>query len=97
MTEAAGIPLGLEIAGANRHDMKLMSATLASVPESIEDKRLWHMEQKAEQGLCLDAGYDYDEVRQIVCEFGYTAHIRSRGEEKKVCEAGGKARRWVVE
>ena len=32
-------------------------------------------------------------------EFGYTAHIRARGEEaKKIAErAGFKARRWVVE
>ena len=51
------------------------------------------------QGLCLDKGYDYDEVREIVKEFGFTAHIRSRGEEKKAIkqEAGFKARRWVVE
>ena len=32
-------------------------------------------------------------------EFGFTAHIRSRGEEAKAIkrEAGFKARRWVVE
>ena len=45
----------------------------------------------------MDAGYDYDEVREIAWEFGYTTHIRKRGEEKKACEAGKKARRWVVE
>jgi putative transposase len=51
------------------------------------------------QGLCLDKGYDYDEVRDIVREFGFTAHIRSRGEEAQDLkrEAGKKARRWVVE
>jgi len=51
------------------------------------------------QGLCLDKGYDYDEVREIVEEFGFTAHIRARGEEAKAIkeEAGFKARRWVVE
>ena len=43
MTEAAGIPVGLEVAGANRHDMKLVAATLASVPPVIEDKRLLHL------------------------------------------------------
>jgi hypothetical protein len=26
------------------------------------------------QGLCLDKGYDFDEVRAIVREFGFTAH-----------------------
>lgn len=50
-------------------------------------------------GICLDKGYDFDEVREIVKEFGFTAHIRARGEEAKAIkqEAGFKARRWVVE
>jgi hypothetical protein len=30
LTEASGIPLAIEIDGANRHDMKLVEATLAS-------------------------------------------------------------------
>ena len=98
LSEAAGIPVGLEVAGANRPDMKLVADTLVSVPQEIEDKRLAHLASgEAEPGLCLDAGYDYDEVREIVYEFGYTAHIRSRGEEKVAKEAGHKARRWVVE
>ena len=51
------------------------------------------------QGLCLDKGYDYDEVRDLLADFGFTAHIRARGEEAKALkqEAGFKARRWVVE
>ena len=90
--------MGLEIEGANRHDMKLVAATLASVPQLVEDKRLAHLASGAcDQGLCLDAGYDYDEVYEVVWEFGYTAHVRSRGEEKKAKEAGKRARRWVVE
>jgi hypothetical protein len=49
--------------------------------------------------MCLDKGYDYDEVRDILHDFGFTAHIRPRGEEAKAIkrEAGFKARRWVVE
>jgi len=48
---------------------------------------------------CLDKGYDYDEVRDIFDEFGYTAHIRARGEEAQDLKkkTGRKARRWVVE
>jgi transposase len=51
------------------------------------------------QGLCLDKGYDYDQVRQWVEQFGFTAHIRSRSDEAKAIstEAGFRARRWVVE
>ena len=47
----------------------------------------------------MDKGYDYDRVRDLVREFGYTAHIRARGEEAQAIkrEAGFKARRWVVE
>ena len=44
------------------------------------------------QGMCLDKGYDYDEVRAILGEFGFTAHIRARGEEARAIkrEAGWK-------
>lgn len=94
MTEAQGVPVGLAVDGANRHDMKLVRATLESLtvprPESSPDQP---------QGMCLDKGYDFDEVRDTLEEFGFTAHIRSRGEEAQAIkkEAGFKARRWVVE
>lgn len=47
----------------------------------------------------MDKGYDYEEVRALLSEFGFTAHIRARGEESQAIkqEAGYKARRWVVE
>ena len=94
MTEANGVPVGLAVAGANRHDMKLVWATVAAIPV---ERPAPTPEQP--QGLCLDKGYDYDEVRQTLREFGFTAHIRSRGEEAQAIkrEAGFKARRWVVE
>ena len=82
------------MAGANRHDMKLVRCTLESIvverPEPTE---------KEPEGMCLDKGYDYDEVRALLDEFGFTAHIRSRGEEAQelALEAGKRARRWVVE
>jgi putative transposase len=49
--------------------------------------------------MCLDKGYDYDEVYATLREFGFTAHVRPRGEEAQAIkrEAGFKARRWVVE
>jgi transposase len=94
LTEAQGIPVGLVVDGANRHDMKLAQATVDSIP--IERPApTWEQPQ----GLCLDKGYDFDEVRQTMQEFGFTLHIRSRGEEAQAIkrEAGFKARRWVVE
>lgn len=50
-------------------------------------------------GLCLDKGYDYKEVRALLAEFGFTAHIRSRSEEARRLQqqAGYVARRRVVE
>ena len=82
--------------GANRHDMKLARQTLESIPA---DAGRPAPTAAAPQGLCLDKGYDYDEVREIAEEFGFTAHIRSRGEEARQIKrrAGEKARRWVVE
>jgi hypothetical protein len=49
--------------------------------------------------MCLDKGYDCDEVYAILQEFVFTAHVRPRGEEAKAIkwEAGFKARSFVVE
>jgi putative transposase len=94
LTEAKGVPIGLAVDGANRHDMKLVRVTVEAIPV---ERPAPTPEQP--QGLCLDKGYDFDEVRLTVQEFGFTAHIRSRGEEARAIkrEAGFKARRWVVE
>ena len=56
-------------------------------------------DRKLTQGLCLDAGYDNAESRRLVDDYGFTAHIRSRGEEiaEKLQTPGWRARRWVVE
>ena len=97
LTEARGIPVGLVLDGANRHDMKRTERTLASLPPAAEAARQVHLASGAGQGLCLDAGYDYAQVREVVASFGYTAHIRPRGEEAQAKKAGQKARRWVVE
>jgi putative transposase len=94
LTEAHGVPLGLVVAGANRHDMKWVKQTVTSVvvPRPRPTK-------KRPQGICLDKGYDYEEVRATLREFGFTAHIRARGEEAPALKrhVGAKARRWVVE
>jgi putative transposase len=94
LTEGHGVPIGLAIDGATRHDSKLVRATIESIvaerPEPSEDQ---------EQGMCLDKAYDAAVVRASLEEFGFTAHIKGRGEEAKELkeEAGKRARRWVVE
>jgi putative transposase len=88
------VPIGLVIEGANRNDMKLVRSTLESIvverPEPTPEQP---------QNMCLDKGYDFQEVQDTLVEFGFTAHIRTRGEEAKEIkqEAGQRARRWVVE
>ena len=88
------MPVGVAVAGANRNDMKLVRETLESI---VVERPQPTMEQP--QGMCMDKGYDFDEVRATLAEFGFTEHIRSRGEEAKQMreEAGERARRWVVE
>jgi putative transposase len=85
LTEANGVPVGLAVEGANRHD-----SIPVERPEPTEE---------APRGMCLDKGSDDDDTRELVAEFGFTAHVRARGEEAQALkkEAGFKARRWVVE
>jgi putative transposase len=94
LTEAKGVPIGLAIDGANRHDSKMVAATIQSIPVERPEPT-----EQEPQGMPLDKAYDSDEVRDLVKEFDYTAHIRARGEEAQAIkhEAGFKARRWVVE
>ena len=103
LTDGAGIPLAVALEGANRHDSRLLVATLDGLvvarpaPEGEEDS--------PEQHLCLDAAYDSEPVRQELEARSYEPHI-SPAEEKKRSErkrarqhtsSGGRARRWVVE
>lgn len=86
------MPIGLAIGGANTHDQKLLEETLDSVPvpRPKRSRRRVH--------LCLDKGYDSEEIRQRVRRRGYMPHLRSRGEEQAEKRMRGKrARRWVVE
>ena len=94
LTDGAGVPLGVAVAGANEHDKWLVGETLRSQP-------VLGPEPTAErpQHFCADKGYDYADVREVVELWGYTAHIKARGEEVKAKQEvpGYRARRWVVE
>ena len=94
LTDGRGAPLGLVAAGANVNDHELMHPTLQSIPVERPTPT-----RRRRQGLCLDKGYDYEEVRALAREFGFTQPSRRRGEERKVLvrSAHKKARRWVVE
>ena len=94
LTDGGGVPIGLTVDGANRNDFKLTREPIERIAIERPDPTA-----EAPQGMCLDKGYDYEEVRGLLLEFGFTAPIRARGDEAKALkdELGFKARRWVVE
>ena len=94
LTDGAGVPLGVAVSGANTHDKRLVEETLQSVPVKRPKPT-----RRKRQNLCADKGYDYPDVRQLLRDWGYTAHIKSRGEEESERKQipGYRARRWVVE
>lgn len=94
LTDARGVPLGVAVSGANTHDIKLLKATLDSVPI--------HRPQPTphrHQHVCLDKGYDSQGVRRFLKRRHYRPHVKSRGEEESQRKKNKrfKARRWVVE
>ncbi len=82
------------VSGANCPDMKLVQDTIDSIPVDRPSPT-----EAAPQGMCMDKGYDYASVREALDHAGFTAHIRSRGEEveAKKYKPSSKPRRWVVE
>ena len=90
LTDAKGIPLSVVVDGANRHDKMLVKKTFDALifERPFLDDGI--------QNICMDKGYDYPDIRQLVKDYGYTAHIRSRGEQN-IKIPGFRARRWVVE
>jgi putative transposase len=92
LVDGAGVPLSLIVAGANRHDVKLLARTLDAIvvrrPKASRRRR---------QNLCADKGYGGRPAAQVMRRRGYTPHVRQRGEEARACRRGQRARRWVVE
>lgn len=90
LTDARGIPIGVEITGANVHDKWMVATVLDGV--RVRGPR----GPRRPSNLCLDKGYDYSDVRTAVRVRRIRPHIRCRGEERRACRRG-RARRWVVE
>jgi transposase len=83
--EAAGIPLAVVPAPANRRDDGLLGATL----DAVEALGLL----AAQPMVHLDAGYDYQTCRQVLADHGLVGEIASRGLPAPI-QVG---RRWVIE
>ena len=94
LTDGSAVPIGLAVEGANRNNFKMGQETLTGIPV----ERPMPTPEKP-QGMCLDKGYDFDDVRELLTTCGFTAHIWARGEDAHAIkrETGYKARRWVVE
>ena len=78
MVDSKGVPIGVSIDGANRHDMKMSKATLQSVVVIYRPEPT----MRSKQHICLDKGYDFPEVYELLEEYEYTIHIPLRGEKR---------------
>ena len=93
LVDQQGVPVAMEIAGANRPDMKLLEQTL----DQIVIERPTPTSRRP-QHLCLDKGYDYADCDATVEQHRLIAHTRRRGEPEVAADAKRHPpRRWVVE
>jgi transposase len=86
------VPLGIAVAGANAHDVKLLHATLQSMPMPRPKSA-----GRRKQHLCLDKGYCGRPTEILARRFGYVPHVPRKGEVQAKRRTGQRARRWVVE
>jgi len=84
----------LAVEGANTHDIRLVEKTLKSIPI----KRPKPSPRK-KQHICLDKGYDSDDLRKYLRKKRYQPHAQKRGKTNSTAKHSKrkKARRWVVE
>ena len=94
LTDRCGAPLAVVVTGANTNDKTVALKTLDSVILPRPEKVVYRLHH-----LCLDKGYDYDDVTEGVLERDYILHGKKRGEEEHPVSPEKKhpARRWVVE
>lgn len=89
LTDGRGIPIAIAVAPANRNDCKLVETTL--------DARPLRPPRGVRQRLCLDKGYDFPEVDELVDAYWFEGHISRRGREPRPERLSNRPRRWVVE
>ena len=93
LVDGRGAPLSLIVAGANRHDVKLLGLTL----DAIVIQRPKPTARRP-QNLCVDKGYAGKPAEKQMRDRGYIPHVPVKGAPKaKRYPTRGKARRWVVE
>jgi putative transposase len=95
LVEGRGLPLAIEVGPAQRHDVKLLAATLDGVVVERPEPS-----GAQPQHLCLDKAYAGEPAQVVAEERGYTVHVpdKANAKEKRQRKGGRrKARRWVVE
>ena len=95
LVDQRGAPLAVLVSGANKHDKWSAGNLILSIVVARTTQQ---------QHMCLDKGYDFDDVHEFVSIAGYIKHIKHRRrrneppEPKLVPEDKTfPARRWVVE
>jgi putative transposase len=88
LTDGRGVPIGLVAAPANRHDCKLVEGTL--------DARPIRPPRGIRQRICMDRGYDFPEVGEVIDAYSLEGHICRRGGIRRE-RLSDRPRRWVVE
>jgi len=94
LTDARGLPLAVEVSGANVHDRQLVDSIFAHMPLlpplAVVD---------SPPHFCGDKAYDAHWIRQLLARWGYVDHIKSRGQEahERQLTPAYRARRWVCE
>jgi len=94
LTDRRGAPLALVVTGANTPDKTVALETVDSMGVPRPEKVVYRLHH-----LCLDKGYDYDDVVTGLLERDSILHLKHRGEPapEVAPEQHHPARRWVVE
>ncbi len=61
VVDGKGVPLGIVVDAANKHDMKMTKTTLQSIIVHRPEPTI-----RAKQHMCMDKGYDYPELYELL-------------------------------
>jgi putative transposase len=94
LTDRRGAPLAVVVTGANTPDKTVALETVDGIGVPRPEKVVYRLPH-----LCLDKGYDYEDVIAGMLERDYILHLKHRGDpDPEVApEKKHPARRWVVE
>jgi putative transposase len=94
LTDRRGAPVAVVVTGANTPDKTVALETVDSLGVPRPERVVYRLHH-----LCLDKGYDYEDVIAGMLERDYILHLKKCGEPEPTVQPEHKhpARRWVVE